>query len=272
MFGAYFGTLAAVLFVYMCLWFCVSILQKRNDVADVAWGLGFVLLAWASFFLSGRSIDTASFRAIGVCALVTVWGVRLAHYIHARHVGRAEDARYAAWRTTWRYFYTRSFFQIYVLQGALLLLVAFPILFINASDGVPLSMFDVLGFTVWAFGFYFEVVGDRQLKAFLADPANKGKLCTTGLWQYTRHPNYFGEVCLWWGVWLFALASSFPITVFGATVPSALCALLGPLTITFLILKVSGIPMLEKSMQKHPDFAAYARRTNMFIPWVPKAE
>jgi steroid 5-alpha reductase family enzyme len=155
-----------------------------------------------------------------------------------------------------------------------------PILFIQVStvSGVQnmggvfgsLSALTLFGICVWAFGFYFEVVGDRQLKAFLADPINKGALCTGGLWHYTRHPNYFGEVCLWWGIWVLAASSSFPVMLLGFAVPSAVLALVGPLTITFLILKVSGVPMLEASMQKRPDFAAYAARTNMFVPWFPK--
>jgi steroid 5-alpha reductase family enzyme len=157
-----------------------------------------------------------------------------------------------------------------MLQGILLLFVALPICIANASPMTQLNIFDLVGLCVWLFGFYFEVVGDRQLKNFIADPSNKGKVCTVGLWQYTRHPNYFGEVCLWWGIWSFAVASSFPIEIFDVIVSSAILALIGPLTITFLILKVSGVPMTERQMMNRPGFAVYAAQTSMFIPWFTK--
>jgi len=249
---SYFLTLGIVLFVYMTLWFVVSLLKKRNDVADVAWGLGFVLMAWVSFFLSSDS----GVRGILVGVLVSIWGLRLAWHIHMRNKGKTEDYRYLAWRKEWgKYFYIRSYFQVYILQGVFLFLIVLPVLFINKSTGAMLGMLDVLGLVVWLFGFYFEAVGDAQLAQFIKNPENKGKLMQNGLWAYTRHPNYFGEVTQWWGLWLIALSS-----------PGGVWSIIGPLTITFLILKVSGIPMLEKKMEENPDFAEYKRRTSVFIP------
>lgn len=248
----YFITLAIVLVTYMSLWFMVSLIKKRNDVADVAWGLGFVLLAWTSFFLSG---DFGT-RGILVNILVSIWGLRLAWHIHTRNKGKAEDYRYEAWRKEWgQWFYLRSYAQVYLLQGTLLFLIVFPVLLIQKNVGAALGALDAFGVAIWLFGFYFEVVGDAQLTRFIQDPTNKGKLMQSGLWAYTRHPNYFGEVTQWWGIWLLALS-----------VPSGWLGIIGPLTISILILKVSGIPLLEKKMAEHPDFADYKRRVSVFIP------
>lgn len=252
----YFVTLGLLLFGYMTLWFVVSLLKKRNDVADIAWGLGFTLMAWASVFLSGNFAA----RGLLVCVLVSVWGLRLARHIYTRNKGKLEDYRYAAWRVEWgRWFYIRSYLQVYLLQGLFLFFIVLPVLFINKFAVNSLGWLDLLGVAVWLFGFYFEAVGDAQLARFIKNPANKGKLMTQGLWQYTRHPNYFGEVTQWWGVWLLALS-----------VPYGGVAVVGPLTITVLILFVSGVPMLEKKMVQHPDFAEYKQTTNMFFPWFKK--
>lgn len=248
----YFVTLTLVLFVYMSLWFVVSLIKKRNDVADVAWGLGFVLITWTSFFIS----DDSGARGILVGILVSIWGLRLAWHIHARNKGKAEDYRYLAWRKEWgKWFYIRSYLQVYLLQGMFLFLIVMPVLLINKNSGAELGLFDALGVVVWIIGFYFEAVGDAQLARFIKNPTNKGKLMQSGLWAYTRHPNYFGEVTQWWGLWLVAVS-----------VPYGWFGIIGPLTITFLILKVSGIPMLEKKMVEHPDFAEYKRQTSIFIP------
>jgi len=252
----YFVTLAIILFGYMTTWFVLSILKKRNDIADIAWGLGFVLLAWVSFAIS----ESMSSRGILVGVLVTVWGTRLAWHIYSRNRGKPEDYRYAAWRKEWgSSFFVRSFFQVYMLQGVLLYLVVMPVLFINYSRAGSIGLLDLVGCAVWITGFLFESFGDAQLARFIKDPANKGKLIQSGLWQYTRHPNYFGEVTQWWGIWLIALS-----------VPGGWMSIIGPITITFLILKVSGIPMLEKKMAEKPEFADYSKRTSMFIPLPPR--
>jgi steroid 5-alpha reductase family enzyme len=249
---SYFVTLIAILLVYMSLWFVVSLIRKRNDVADVAWGLGFVLMTWASFFLSGDS----GIRGMLVGVLVSIWGLRLAWHIHRRNKGKAEDYRYLAWRKEWgKWFYIRSYFQVYLLQGLFLFLIVSPVLLINKNAGPSLVLLDFLGVAVWLVGFYFEALGDAQLARFIKNPENKGKLMQSGLWAYTRHPNYFGEVVQWWGLWLIALS-----------VPGAWLGIVGPMTITFLILKVSGVPMLEKKLEGNPEFAEYKRKTSIFIP------
>lgn len=248
----YYITLALLLFVYMSLWFVFSLIKKRNDVADVAWGLGFVLMAWTSMFLS----NDFGLRSVLINILVSIWGLRLAWHIHTRNKGKTEDYRYEAWRKEWgSFFYIRSYFQVYLLQGFLLFLIVLPVLVINKNYSSSVGLLDFFGIAVWLFGFYFEVVGDAQLARFIKNPENKGKLMQSGLWAYTRHPNYFGEVTLWWGVWLIALS-----------VPNGIYAIIGPLTITILILKVSGIPLLEKKMEENPDFQEYKSRVSMFIP------
>lgn len=252
----YFLLLAFTLFIYMNTWFLLSLIRKRNDLADVAWGIGFVLLAWTSIFLS----QDFEIRSLIVNLLVTIWGLRLAWHIYKRNKGKPEDYRYLAWRQQWgKWFYIRSYLQIYLLQGLFLFIISLPILAINIQGSSEIGLFDFLGITVWLIGFFFEVVGDWQLKQFIKEPTNKGKLITTGLWQYSRHPNYFGEVTQWWGIWLIAFVT-----------PLGWISVLGPLTISFLILKVSGIPMLEKKMSQNPAFAEYEKRVSKFFPLPPK--
>lgn len=248
----YYLTLALSLTVYMSLWFVVSVIRQRNDVADVAWGIGFVLMAWMSYLLTGVS----GTRGLIVSVLVSIWGLRLAWHIYARNKGKAEDYRYLAWRKEWgAWFYPRSYVQIYILQGVLLFFIVLPVLLIHQNAGPALGLLDYAGVAVWLVGFYFEAVGDMQLAQFIQNPANKGQLMQRGLWAYTRHPNYFGEVTQWWGLWLIALAT-----------PHGWLGIVGPITITYLILKVSGIPLLEQKMAENPAFDAYKKRTSMFFP------
>jgi steroid 5-alpha reductase family enzyme len=251
-----FQITAASIMVYMTGWFIAAQVRGRNDIADVAWGPGFILAAAVSL-VAGR---VYSARGLLISGLVLIWGLRLALHIHSRNRGKGEDPRYRKWREEWgEWFVLRSFLQVFMLQGALLLLVAVPVVFANTAPVVPLGWLDLLGLTVWLYGFCFEAVGDWQLLHFIRDPANKGKLMTSGLWRYSRHPNYFGEVTLWWGVWLMVLA-----------LPGGWLTVVGPLTITFLILKVSGIPMLEKTYEERADFQEYKRRTSAFLPLPPK--
>ena len=245
---------AAVL-AYMSCWFLAARIMERNDLADVAWGPGFIVAAGVSLAAGGQY----SPRGLLLCGLVLAWGTRLALHIHSRNRGKGEDPRYKKWREEWgRWFVLRTFLQVFMLQGALLIVVAFPVIFVIARPAYPLGPLDALGTLIWLAGFIFETIGDRQLLLFLRDPANKGRLMTGGLWRYTRHPNYFGEVALWWGVWLIAVS-----------VPGGWLTVIGPLTITALILKVSGIPMLERRYYGRPDFEDYRRRTSAFFPLIP---
>lgn len=244
--------LLITLWVYMTFWFLMSVEQGRNDIADVAWGLGFVVMAWVSFVITGQS----GIRAVLVNSLVTIWGLRLAWFIHRRNSGKPEDYRYRKWREDWgKWFYFRSYMQVFMLQGIFLFMISLPVIFVNESTDTPPGLVDLAGIMVWLTGFFFEVVGDAQLSRFRRNPANKGKLIQTGLWKYTRHPNYFGEVTQWWGIWVFTIATD-----------KALMGLIGPATITLLILFVSGVPLLEKKYDGRPDWEEYKRKTSRFFP------
>jgi steroid 5-alpha reductase family enzyme len=247
---------ALIIFIYMTLAFLLALAKKNNGVVDIAWGLGFILVSVLVFLLQGHG-QARQWLAL---ALVSIWGGRLARHIFRRNWGKEEDFRYAAWRRRWgKYFVARSFFQIFMLQGLLMLLVAAPVLLIVGQGQPSLDPLDGLGALVWLAGFLFEALGDRQLAAFLKDPANRGKLMTGGLWSYTRHPNYFGEALGWWGMAVIALSA-----------PRGWLGLIGPAVITFLLLFVSGVPLLEKKYQGRPDWEEYKKRTSRFIPWFPK--
>ena len=252
---------AALVFVYMTFWFIVALILKDNSVADIAWGLGFVLVALFTFPWTGPH-----FEALIATPLVAVWGLRLAWHIFLRNRKRGEDPRYAAWRMKWGpSFVWRSYFQIFLLQGFFLIIMASPIILINANPHVPalsdngLGGIWLLGLLLWSVGFLFEAVGDAQLSRFKKDPANRGRIMTRGLWSLTRHPNYFGESLMWWGIFLIALE-----------VPWGWTTVVSPVLITLLLTRVSGIPMLEKRYAGNPEFEAYARRTRAFVPWFPK--
>jgi steroid 5-alpha reductase family enzyme len=255
--GPYLLNLGVIL-GYMSGCYALSLIRGRNDLADIAWGPGFILVVAASLLAEG----VCSWRGLLLSGLTALWGLRLALHIHARNRGRGEDPRYRQWREAWgRWFALRSFLQVFMLQGLLLVIVALPVIHVNASPSTPFSALDLLGLLIWLAGFLFEAVGDGQLLAFMRNPKNKGKLMTAGLWRYTRHPNYFGEVTLWWGVWLIACGAQ-----------DGWRTIIGPLTLTLLILKVSGIPMLERRYAGRADFAAYKRRTSAFLPLPPRDE
>lgn len=248
-------TLAALLLLYMTIWFIISLIKKRNDVADIAWGIGFIFLSWASFILSGTSTKTALLSNM----LVTIWGARLAWHIYRRNRNKSEDYRYQEWRKQWgSLFYIRSFFQVYLLQGLFLYLIVTPVIFINLIKPLTLPFLGYCGVFIWIIGFIFESVGDKQLAHFLKQRTDKNQVLQTGLWRYSRHPNYFGEVTQWWGLFLIALSLGGGFTI------------IGPITITILILFVSGIPLLEKKQNLNPLYRDYAKRTSKFIPLPPK--
>jgi len=250
-----FATAAVIALIYMTLVFLLALAKKNNSIVDIAWGLGFILVGAVVFRLNGQGHP----RQWLAFLLVLIWGGRLALHIFRRNRGKEEDFRYAAWRRQWgKYFVLRSFGQIFMLQGLLLLLVIMPVLLIVGQEQPPLNLLDGLGVLVWLTGFLFEAVGDRQLAAFIKDPANRGKLMTGGLWRFTRHPNYFGEATLWWGTAILALSA-----------PRGWLGLTGPALITFLLLFVSGVPLLEKKYRGRPDFEAYKKQTPIFFPWFP---
>jgi steroid 5-alpha reductase family enzyme len=237
----------------MNLWFLLAVATRRNDLADTAWGLGFVLVA--AFALAKSGADNP--RMVLAFILVLLWGLRLAFHIFTRNRGRSEDSRYRAWREQWgKTWLVQSYLKVFIFQGFLLLAVITPVYFIAVRSFNGWSWLDLLGAIVWLIGFYIEAVGDWQLRRFTADTANKGKVMDQGLWRYSRHPNYFGEVLMWWGIYFISLS-----------LPGAWPGFIGPALITYLILFVSGIPLLEKRYANDPAYAEYKKRTSVFIPW-----
>lgn len=244
----------AIVWVYMTLWFVYATTIKRNDVVDFAWGSGFPILAMILMQLN----EVSSVKSLIVMILVTIWGVRLSLHIFPRLQKKNEDFRYAKWRKDWgKWVYVRSYFQIFMLQGLFMLIISASTMV--AVNGVEtMYRYNYLGIALWAFGFYFEALGDYQLKRFIGNPKNKGKIMTSGLWKYTRHPNYFGEVTLWWGLWLVVIGVAYwPIAV------------ISPVAISLLIYFVSGVPMLEKKYADNKDYKKYAAKTSKFFPMPP---
>jgi steroid 5-alpha reductase family enzyme len=249
-------TAAVTALIYMTAVFILAQLLGNNSIVDIAWGLGFIVVT-AVLFAARPGLFPAK---VLVAALVLVWGLRLAAHILRRNLGKPEDFRYAAMRRKWgRAVRVKAFFFVFMFQGLLMLVVSLPITVVLGAPARPLALLDVAGAAVFAAGFLYEVVGDLQLAAHVRNPANKGTLMTRGLWATTRHPNYFGEALLWWGVGLIALSSA-----------GGWIAPLGPLTITLFLVFVSGVPLLERKYAGRPDWEAYKARTPMFVPRFPK--
>lgn len=252
-----FLQVAIVLFSYFLIIFVIGQVIKDNSIVDIGWGLGFVIVAIYTFFWSSQF----QARQIIVTLLVAFWGLRLAYHVGRRNIGKPEDFRYVNMRKAWgnRLVWLKAFFQVYFLQFTLMFIISTTITKINTSVNGQLIILDYIGVGIWVIGYIFEVVGDAQLKHFIKKPENKGKIIESGLWKYTRHPNYFGEATMWWGIFILALG-----------VKQSFWTIISPITITFFLLFVSGVPMLEKKYKDRPDFIEYKKRTSMFIPWFPK--
>ena len=245
-----------LLFLGFCLTFLVGRHRKKHDLIDIFWGLGFVISALASFLLGPRSPG-----ALLITLTVLLWGLRLSIHLAARNLNKPEDFRYQAMRQKWpRRFELVMFLRIYLLQFVLNALIGFPVVYTNLEPAGQPGILLYLGLAVFLTGFLFEAIGDEQLRRFKSRPENKGRLMTEGLWAWTRHPNYFGEALLWWGICLMALGTG----------PGRWWLLFSPLIITLLLLFVSGVPMLEKKYEGRADWAAYKDRTSKFIPRPPR--
>jgi steroid 5-alpha reductase family enzyme len=244
-------------FVYMTLFFMLAQALKDNGIVDIGWGIGFIVLSTVLVF---SDLDIGH-RQFVLYLLVLIWGCRLALHIYFRNAGKPEDFRYANWRKEWgKYVVIRAFLQVFMLQGFFMLVIALPILMVKAdANNTPLNIVDVIGILVWTIGFYFEAVGDYQMLQFKKQPENKGKIIMSGLWKYTRHPNYFGECVMWWGIFIISIsAGNFYISI------------VSPIILTWLLTRVSGVPMLEEKYKGNKEWEAYAAKTNAFIPWFAK--
>ncbi|MEU5054116.1 MULTISPECIES: DUF1295 domain-containing protein [unclassified Streptomyces] len=250
---------AGAALLVMAVTFAVAVRTGLHRIVDVAWGIGFTAVALVSYVMSADDGDPG--RRLLVTVLTAVWGLRLALHIARRGRGHGEDPRYEALLAKApgnRDLYALRI--VYLLQGALVWLVSLPVQ--AAQYGArPLSAFAVAGAALWAVGLFFEAVGDHQLARFKSDPAHRGRVMDRGLWSLTRHPNYFGDFCVWWGLFLVACDA-------GAA-PAAV-TVVSPLTMSYLLLRGSGKPLLERHMAERPGYAAYAARTSGFFPRPPK--
>ena len=247
-----------VLFIYFFIWFVISQVKKNNGLIDIAWGLSFVVTAWTSLILSGRFHMVSLIMTL----LVMIWGFRLSIYLFMRNWRKDEDFRYQAMRNKWQTkLKTKAFFKVFLTQGILSYIISIPFiltnLYVSATYDVIQIIILSIGVIMFIIGFTFEVLADRSLNNFKQNPENKGKIIATGVWAYSRHPNYFGEALLWWGFGTIALSS---LTWLG------LVALASPLIMTYLLLYVSGVPLLERKYKDNPDYQAYAKVTSKFFP------
>ena len=254
------------LFLQACLliWLLVtllwiwSIIIKNVSIVDIFWGFAYVVVNALYVFMSGELNP----RKILILVLVSVWGLRLAVYLFFRNFGKGEDFRYKEFRRKYgesRYWWV-SYFQTFLLQGSLIMFVSLPLLGISlSSHSGNLNLIDFFGIIIWLIGFAFEAGGDFQLSRFKSDPNNKGKVLDSGFWKYTRHPNYFGDSAVWWGYALISIAAG------------GYWQIIGSLAMTLLIINVSGVALLEKSLDKSkPQYNEYIKRTSSFFPWFPK--
>jgi steroid 5-alpha reductase family enzyme len=254
-----YGAAGLIIWVLMTLLWLFSLKIKDASIVDIFWGTGFVIVGWVYFALTPDGFLT---RKLILMALVTIWGLRLSLHIGFRNIGKGEDYRYIKWREEhgqkWWYL---SYFQVFFLQGFLMWIISLPLLAAQFYAGPGrITWLDGIAILVCLVGFFFEAVGDWQLSQFKKDPGNKGKLLTSGVWRYSRHPNYFGDAAQWWGFYLFALSTG-----------SGWFTFISPLIMTILLRNVSGVTMLEKSLQQtKPGYEEYIASTSPFIPWFPK--
>lgn len=256
------GGLMLVLALATLLW-GISVWRRDVSIVDLGWGAGFVILAWFEFFSRWQP-----WRSVLLLALVTVWGGRLSAYLAWRNHGRPEDYRYAAMRAKRpRDFWWQSLYLVFWLQAVILWIVALPVQArfmvgtderLSAADGVLWQV--AIGTVLWCIGLSFETIADYQLARFRSRPENRGRVLDTGLWGWTRHPNYFGDFCVWWGLYLVSA---------GNPVPS--WTIVGPIVMSILLTRVSGVRLLEHSLRSSkPGYAEYVQRTSPFFPWPPR--
>lgn len=255
-FGLVFWTVAVGITVLMVLTWGISVPLRDASIVDPIWPVGFIVAAWIAFAFG----DGDPGRRWLLVGLVTIWGLRLSGHLARRNFGKGEDPRYAKMREKRpQTFWIRSLVTVFLLQGLLIWIVALPVQ-MGAVPDTSLGVLAAIGVVVWAVGLFFETVGDWQLDRFRADPSNKGKVLDSGLWRYTRHPNYFGDFCIWWGIYLVAAE-----TGIGAA------SILGPILMSVLLIRVSGAALLEKDLKSsRPGYEDYVRRTSAFFPRPPK--
>lgn len=243
---------AFYLYLLMAPFAIYGITKKRNDVVDIFWGIGFIVIAWSGYLYNPRH----NFTSLLINLLVTFWGIRLAYHIYRRFIrSENEDKRYQEMRKKWKNQNIDSLIFVYIFQGILALIVTLPVSVTNNSTAENIALPIFVGLALWTMGIFYESIADNQLKKFIMDKSNQGKIMNRGLWKYSRHPNYFGEIIQWWGIWFISIQSGY-----------WWLSIIGPITITFLITKVSGIPLAEKSMSAKPGWDKYKKETSSLIP------
>jgi len=248
--------LAAVAVLETAGWL-ISLKRNNVTIADSLWGLGFIIIAWLTF-LQG---DGYLWRKVILTAAVTLWGLRLSWHITKRGKGKGEDPRYSEWRKEYgSRFPLVSLFRVFLVQAFFMWLIAMSVQIAqSASHPEYLTRTDVAGLIIWVTGFTIESFADRQLSSFIKDPANRGRVMKYKLWRYSRHPNYFGESTMWWGIYIIS-----------CSVQYGLFTIVSPLIITYTLLKITGVSLMEETMFKdNPEYAEYKRTTSSFIPWIP---
>ena len=244
--------------VFMTIVFILSRIINRTDVVDVVWGLVFILIAFTAVTINTGT----SWSGWLSVAIISIWGGRLAIHIYQRfRFSPQEDKRYVELRKKWPQVFIglQIYTRIFIVQAVAALIISLPVI-ATINSGSNNGLIVAIGFIVWLSGFLIEMIADRQLSRFILFSKNHGKLMKKGLWQYSRHPNYFGEITQWWGIWIISLAT-----------PYWLIALAGPILITFLICFVSGIPPTEKAMSTKSGWKYYKQKTSVLIPWPSKS-
>ncbi len=240
--------------IYLACMVCIVQVKRDTSIANFTWGGGVMLTALYTLLTGG----TFFARQILLTVMTLIWGSRLAFYVYLRY--RGNDPRFEKWKHEGgAKALIINLGYIFGLQAVLLAIMSVPVFIVNRYSDPGLAVFDFIGLALWLVGFYWESVSDYQLYTFMKDPSHKGKIMKYGLWHYSRHPNYFGEVTMWWGVFLIALS-----------VPHGLLAVIAPITITFLLCFVTGVPWVEKVFESNPEYQEYKRKTSVFIPWFPK--
>lgn len=257
MFAYLIGVFILVI-AYFSTLFLIAQIRNNNSIVDIGWGLGFVLIAIYSLIYA-LFTHSISLTQVVVTIFVMMWGLRLFIYISIRNFNKPEDFRYVEMRKKWKRPRIDAFFKVFMSQAGFMLVISLPILTAYISNQNTHPIMTIIGGLIFLTGLFFETVGDAQLRKFIKNKANKGHIMQSGLWKYTRHPNYFGETLIWWG--LFVSVS---------TLPYFYVALISPLVITTLLLFVSGVPLLEKKYKNNPEFIEYAKRTSIFFPLPPK--
>jgi steroid 5-alpha reductase family enzyme len=245
---------AILILIYLTCMLIIVQSKKDNSIGNFTWGGGVLLVTLYTFLISNHSA-----RSLLLTSLICIWAFRLIYYVYSRYK-KGADPRFVEWQKQWgQYALFISFWWIFIMNGIMLTIMSVPSVLVNRSFIPHLNLLDFIGLMIWLVGFCCESVADWQLYAFMKNPMNKGKIMKEGLWHYSRHPNYFGEITMWWGIFCIALS-----------VPYGWIALVAPITITVLLVFFTGVPMLERVFKDNPEYQEYKKHTSMLIPWFVK--